>query len=692
MSNYYRKKIIALMFFFYVLTYQTVSMAVNTQVNCLDDYMKNSIISYLNTIELISNGEIDDIKVDVNINKDNKTCIIKLIIDSKIYKSDKPISIYRMDIIEDCIYSLIRKFFHEQLMSDVINLKNKPDLASLETAIQQLDINKIDDEQKGEKAFLILLLKHLISLFELEKEFDGRTEEAKALINKGNVNTQNIAKSFYKAVNGEYRNQFIDNNLKSEDLNTLITVSVMMENRKNYKQSEKILNKIITNYPEFSWGYFFLAHNYAMQCKYHEAIDLFEKHIKIYNNPYSNIFRCSVCCNNCKDLKKAENYCLKALKSFPSNESLRKSMATLFYMQNKYLLAVDKGFRHLDANNLPFLMQIQYAHSMVKTNQLDEADKILKLSFHKFADNIDILNSHASLIGELLYKMFESKKDKSAKKLYMNKMEDILSITEKSKANFLYYLGLMYFNIENYDKCISCFSKISENIKDKELLPSKYFFIAISYNILGKEEKALAFYEKCRLASGYNENSFFIYSYKDSVNLLFKSGKYDKCIKLIDSFLEKYEGKISKSDEDKSKRILTDIIIKKGRCFYEQENYDKALDIFNSAMINYVNYLSNEDFFLAYYYSGVIYFNIKKNGNKAKTCFEKAWNKIDNSSPKWHKCDLYYWMAIVNEPQNINDCKEWNDEIGKKVIGFLDDAIKCATDEDSKNKYSYEKI
>jgi tetratricopeptide (TPR) repeat protein len=274
-----------------------------------------------------------------------------------------------------------------------------------------------DNENYGlsEKYFNVLLSKTYasdnINFFLGQIDYNnGRYEEALLHYNRIQqgtfINTKilNTSKAIYKKFGIKKALSFIENeiNLKNKDdaLRLLLLKLSIYEEADLLNNVIDISNKILSDFPDNIQTLYTRAISYEKQGNILSMSEDFEKMIKL--NPYDSIalnaYGYSLAINNIK-LDKAESLIRRAIKIDPGNPAIIDSLAWILYLKGSYKKAYNYSALAYSKDQDPEIVE-HYYKILLKINELDKAEKILKESLINNPNNkqlLELLNGNQNV-------------------------------------------------------------------------------------------------------------------------------------------------------------------------------------------------------------------------------------------------------------------------------------------------------
>ncbi len=206
-----------------------------------------------------------------------------------------------------------------------------------------------------------------------------------------------------------------------------------------------------------------------------------------------------------------------------------------------------------------------------------------------------------------------------------------LSVIQKNNKRLFRGRGIVYYNMQNYDKAIAEFNNALLVSKSPSLDRDILYYMGSSLKIIGSYEEALKTYTEILTGKGKKAQAYADrgYCYRKMGMMDQSLADYDSAILLEPNNYEYYFGKYyllleDFNDKGKAKEVLAqagDIKAEteedkynQAKLHYYQENYDVALSELESSF--------NSGFYEAYYYIGEIY-QMNKDYSKAIYYYDK---------------------------------------------------------------------
>ena len=221
--------------------------------------------------------------------------------------------------------------------------------------------------------------------------------------------------------------------------------------------------------------------------------------------------------------------------------------------------------------------------------------------------------------------------------------------------------GTMYaFNGGNILEQIKCLNKeIYHNklIKDVEALASNYNRIGELYLKISNYERALYFCKQSiSISTEFDYLGQLTFNYISLANIYKAQNNNQKAKEYYEKFLDNNE--LSRKNEG----LLIETKRKLATLYNEDENYEEALELYNSCIktINERDY--EDDFVIAKIYIGIANTYSKMNLHvKAVEFYEKAFEKVNKKKTRFYYYDV--WLSIIEYYHYIGNLKKTNQYI-----------------------------
>lgn len=328
---------------------------------------------------------------------------------------------------------------------------------------------------------------------------------------------------------------------------------------KDYKSSEDILLKLKERYNNNADVLYFLAVVKSKLGNYESAIPLFEEVIRFRKDHIEAYYNLALCLQNLNRNQEALKNYQKVIELNPFLSEAHNNIAVIYKSMNKY----------------------------------DDAEKAFRMALKVKPDN----SSAMSNLSGLSIDRDESKEYHEAFELFERKefsaaRDIILNLLNKTPDNLhlLKSLGIIYFNLNEFNKSVECYKRIIELNKENA---EAHYSLGVCYQNLDNNDLALKQYKKA-----IELNPEYIDAY-NNLGLLYSSLKnYDEAEKCFFLAL-------------KYKPTYFNSIINLGTIRLHKDDYDNALDYFNKALKISVDEKNNSGKSVAYCNIGFVHLRQK---------------------------------------------------------------------------------
>ena len=269
-----------------------------------------------------------------------------------------------------------------------------------------------------------------------------------------------------------------------EDIQKKIQILLNLYKSKNLSKAELFNRELIQNYPKIILLYNILGLILTDQNRIQDAINCYEKGIKIdpkYSMIYNNL---GTIYKSKKDYKKAESYFKKSIKLNQKIPEPQNNLGNLYIILNKYDEAIICFKSAININSNFFPSHYNLGRAYVNLGKLDDAKKYLKLCIK--------INPLFSVAHRALSGLIKYSKD-SEHLVELKKQYEKSEVSDKQKIDLSFSLGKAYDDIEDYDNAYKYFAAgnlLRKNEVKFNLLEEKEIFEKIksvfSYKLFNK--------------------------------------------------------------------------------------------------------------------------------------------------------------------------------------------------------------
>jgi len=301
---------------------------------------------------------------------------------------------------------------------------------------------------------------------------------------------------------------------------------------KDYKSSEDILLKLKEEDKNNADVLYFLAVVKSKLGNYESAIPLFEEVVRIKKDHAEAYYNLALCLQNQNKNEEALKNYQKVTELNPFLSEAHNNIAIIYKSMNRYDEA-EKAFR--------MAVKVKPGNSNAMSN----------------LSNLSIDKDKSEEYREA-FELFEKKEFGAAKDIIINLLKKA-----PDNTHLLTSLGIIYFNLNNFEKSAGCYKRIIE-LNDKNA--EAQYSLGVCYQNLDNNDLALAQYKKA-----IELNPEYIDAF-NNLGLLYSSLKnYDEAEKCFNSAL-KYNSKYFNA------------IINLGTIKLHKDDFDAALEYFNKAL------------------------------------------------------------------------------------------------------------
>ena len=384
--------------------------------------------------------------------------------------------------------------------------------------------------------------------------------------------------------------------------------------KRDYKSSEDILLKLKEADENNADVLYFLAVVKSKLGDYESAIPLFKEVISTKNDHIEAYYNLALCLQNLDRNEEALNYYKRVIELNPFLSEAHNNIAIIYKSLNKYDEA-EKAFR----------MAVK-----VKPGNSNAMSNLSNLSIDK----------DKSKEYQQAFELFEKKEFAAAKDIIIN----LLSKTPDN-IHLLTSLGIIYFNLNEYEKSAECYKKIIElNSKNAEA----QYSLGVCYQNLDNNDLALKQYKKAiELNPGYID-AF------NNLGLLYSSLKnYDEAEKCFNNAL-KYNSKYFNS------------IINLGTIKLHKDDFDTALDYFKKALEISVN--ENNDAGKSVAYSNIGFVALRRKHLREAIKYFNIGIELDRESVLAHynKAEALLMLGEFEEGWKEYEWRQGRKDFGKR--------------------------
>ncbi len=341
--------------------------------------------------------------------------------------------------------------------------------------------------------------------------------------------------------------------------------------KRDYKSSEDILLKLKEDNENNADVLYFLAVVKSKLKDFESAIPLFEEVVKIKEEHTEAYYNLALCLQNLnKDEEALKNY-KKVIELNPFLSEAHNNIAIIYKNMSKY----------------------------------DEAEKAFRMAVKVKPDNSNAMSNLANLpIDKEQSKEYQEAFELYEKKEFAAAKDIIISLLNKApdSIHLLTSLGIIYFNLNNFEKSIECYKKIIE-LNDKNA--EAQYSLGVCYQNLDNNELALKYYKKA-----IELNPAYLDAH-NNLGLLYSSLKnYSEAEKCFNKALKYNPGYFNS-------------IINLGAIKLHEDDFDAALDYFNRALEISINKKNDPRKSVAYSNIGFVSLR-RKNLKEAIKYFNKG--------------------------------------------------------------------
>ncbi|MFZ0452251.1 MAG: tetratricopeptide repeat protein [Ignavibacteriaceae bacterium] len=329
--------------------------------------------------------------------------------------------------------------------------------------------------------------------------------------------------------------------------------------KRDYKSSEDILLKLKEEDKNNADVLYFLAVVKSKVGDFESAIPLFEEVVKLKEDHTEAYYNLALCLQNLnKDEEALKNY-KKVIELNPFLSEAHNNIAIIYKNMNKY----------------------------------DEAEKAFRMAVKVKPDNSNAMSNLTNLPIDKTqskeyqeaFELYEKKEFAAAKDI----IENLLNKAPNS-IHLLTSLGIIYFNLNNFEKSAECYKRIIE--LDDQNAQAQYS-LGVCYQNLDNNDLALKQYKKA-----IELNPEYIDAF-NNLGLLYSSLKnYKEAEKCFNSAL-------------KFNSIYFNSIINLGTIRLHKDDFDGALDYFNKALKISIDEKNNAGKSVAYSNIGFVHLRRK---------------------------------------------------------------------------------
>lgn len=343
-----------------------------------------------------------------------------------------------------------------------------------------------------------------------------------------------------------------------------------------------------------NWGMHF-----ANLKDFNKAIEKLETAILMSNQNPKPCISLGIIYAKLKEYKKAEEVLLEAIRRDSQNAYAYSILSSIYVAEDRFELAEDALKKSLKIASSDAETYLNYGILFAKMQKKTKAIEMLKKS--KFLNPV---NTHTLFILGVM--LFETEKIQEA----FNEFKQLAEINPNYK-NLNYYIALCYKKEKNY---LAVLEYGQRALNEDRANPSIYILLAQNYINLNKNDEGLNIYEQ-----GHKEGI-------DDFEFLLSWG-----ISLLRiNKIEEAKGKILQALDKKEND--SNALYRLGSCYYKEENFEKAEELYNLALqSNPMNASATADL-------GILYYE-RKDFNSALPTFFKA---IELSTEKAY---LYFYIA-----------------------------------------------
>lgn len=142
-------------------------------------------------------------------------------------------------------------------------------------------------------------------------------------------------------------------------------------------------------------------------------------------------------------------------------------------------------------------------------------------------------------------------------------------VTFHQLSNFreeaLYKLGLLYFNLAQYEKCRDRLSLLIETYPENEHYGAAQYWLGEAFTIEGKYKEAITFFEQA--IKNKRNNRFLDYSVYTLATIYEKNGDYKKAVEFYDYLLSYH----------KNSTLVSSAQIRIGYCYFKMKEYESSI-------------------------------------------------------------------------------------------------------------------
>ncbi|MBI2418499.1 MAG: tetratricopeptide repeat protein [Ignavibacteriales bacterium] len=129
----------------------------------------------------------------------------------------------------------------------------------------------------------------------------------------------------------------------------------------------------------------------------------------------------------------------------------------------------------------------------------------------------------------------------------------------------LYKLGLLYFNLAQYEKCRSRLAILIDTYPENEHYGAALYWLGEAFTVEQKYDEARAFFEQA--IQNKRNNKFLDYSIYTLASIYEKTGDYKKAVEFYDLLLSYY----------KSSSLVSSAQIRIGYCYFKMKEYESSI-------------------------------------------------------------------------------------------------------------------